>query len=318
MGSDSDDIVSLPSPPPPRPAARKAAIETALRKFDGVEEPVTARPARQRARRIQWATLNRRPAGALMAAAIIAVVFIPAIEIVMRDRPSEIATEEGAPAVRPAQDAVVEADSANVAAPAQAEEVVAASDEPSPTRPASPSVTRAGVRPGRLSAESDGMVSPPAPVMAAPAPPPLVSAPPPPRPPPPQEAADEGNIVVTGSRVPRRTMESASPLAIVDPYGEFLSRLQAGLRSNDRRAVIGLIGFPLRVNFGGESRTYRSPRDVERDFERIFTRQVRRAVLNQRADTLISRDEGGMIGNGRIWFGPTSADGSIRMREVNP
>src|SRR5688572_28905019 len=38
MGKDSELPVSLPTPPPPRPAARRDAIEMALRKFDGVEE----------------------------------------------------------------------------------------------------------------------------------------------------------------------------------------------------------------------------------------------------------------------------------------
>ena len=98
MGSDSDDIVSLPSPPPSRPAARREAIDAALRKFDGIEEPA-AHSTRQRPRGIAWASLNRRPAGALVAAAIIAVVSIPAIQIALRDRPPEVAEEaaESAP-----------------------------------------------------------------------------------------------------------------------------------------------------------------------------------------------------------------------------
>ena len=42
MAVDSDQTDWLPKPPPPRPARRDAAIETALRKFDGVDEPKAA------------------------------------------------------------------------------------------------------------------------------------------------------------------------------------------------------------------------------------------------------------------------------------
>src|SRR5688500_14011590 len=95
MGQDSDLPVSLPDAPPPRPAARREAIDAALRKFDGIAEP--ARP--QARRRLGWATLHRRPAGALVAAAVVAIVGIPAIQIAIRDTPPPMA-EEAAPADR--------------------------------------------------------------------------------------------------------------------------------------------------------------------------------------------------------------------------
>ena len=38
MAIDSDDLISLPNPPPPRPAARREAIGAALRRFDGIED----------------------------------------------------------------------------------------------------------------------------------------------------------------------------------------------------------------------------------------------------------------------------------------
>lgn len=78
-----------------------------------------------------------------------------------------------------------------------------------------------------------------------------------------------------------------------------------------------LISFPLRVNYKGGSRSYRDARAVERDFDRIFTPQVRRAVLGQKPDQLFTRDIGAMVGEGELWF-DRSAPGEVRIIAVNP
>jgi hypothetical protein len=114
----------------------------------------------------------------------------------------------------------------------------------------------------------------------------------------------------------------ADATATSEAYGEFLSRLQVALRANDRSAIMRLVGLPLRVTIAGEVRIYRSSRDVERDFDRIFTADVRSAMLSLKPYELADRDSGTLKGNGRIWFGCFSkvcaSDRSIRIREVNP
>ena len=85
-------------------------------------------------------------------------------------------------------------------------------------------------------------------------------------------------------------------------YAAFLTDLQAAVRRGDRRAVSGLVRYPLRVNSNGRARFYRSPAAVRRDYALIFTPRVRRAILAQRFEALFGRDEGVMIGNGEIWF----------------
>ena len=94
-------------------------------------------------------------------------------------------------------------------------------------------------------------------------------------------AAESGSVVVTGSRTRRTNLESASPVAVVtaeDAHADFHAKLQSAFRSNDRRAILALVGFPLRVSFGGDVRTYRNRSEVERDFDRIFTANVRESV----------------------------------------
>ncbi|HET8750795.1 MAG TPA: hypothetical protein VFM42_08650, partial [Sphingomicrobium sp.] len=73
MAVEKDDW--LPEPPPPRPARRDAAIEAALRKFDGVEDAAPA--ARERPRR-SWASTHRPQLAVLVSAMLVVVVGIPA------------------------------------------------------------------------------------------------------------------------------------------------------------------------------------------------------------------------------------------------
>ena len=131
-----------------------------------------------------------------------------------------------------------------------------------------------------------------------------------------EEAVTADNIAVTGSRVARPNLESSSPVAVIASEDGFLSQLQTAIRAGDRATILGMIALPLRVNAEGQTLTYRSAQDVKSDFDRIFTNRVKQSVLNQRSDTLRSR--GKMRGTSRIWFGQTSPNGPVRIREVTP
>ena len=163
----------------------------------------------------------------------------------------------------------------------------------------------------------------------APAAPPLPPPPPPPPAPAVEQFAEEATadrIVVTGSRVSQSNLAKRGDAGSVaqwaensgnEAYGAFLERLQSALRANDRSAVTALVALPLRVNIDGQTVTYRSASEFERDFDRIFTLRVRQSVLNQRLETLRSRGSR-MKGTSRLWFGQSSTDGQIRIREVMP
>ena len=321
MAHDGDDMVSLPSPPPPRPATRREAIDAALRKFDGIEDAPARKPQRPR---LGWASLQGRPAGAMVAAAMVAIIGIPAIQIAIRDNPP-VTEESAAPDLAaPGQDAADRSPLAPEAQPTAPTEVLAEkpASPPPPTSEPAPAVTedRLGFAPSR--AERAGIAARAAPSMMAPPPP----APPPPPPAEPQaEASAADNIVVTGSRVSRPNLESASPITVAQPDAvdaptEFLPRLQQAFAANDRHAILGLAGLPLKVNFSGDTRTYRTRGNVDGDFDRIFTAEVRRSVLNLHPDALTTR--GDLTGNGRIWFGcgkrSCASGDTIRIRQVSP
>ena len=326
MAVESDDPIALPKAPPPRPAARKAAIEAALRKFDGTED-APPEPARRPPLWAGWAGMDRRAAGALVTAALIAVVSIPVVLSTVRDTVPPRATpsppsasgqaEVSAKADTPPQpqaDTPLSAEASEGPVASQASEQPKR-DQPAEAEVVAPSVAKS-VQTGNIAAER-GMSQADSLPMAAAAPPP----PPPPPPPAPapereEEALSADNIVVTGSRVSRRNLESSSPVAVIGSEDEFLSQLQTAIRANDRASVIALVSLPLRVRADGQTLTYRSARDVETDFDRIFTNRVKQSVLNQRPDTLRSR--GKMRGTSRVWFGQTSPNGPVRIREVTP
>ena len=334
MAVDGDGSM-LPKPPPPRPAARQAAVEAALRKFDGSEELSTGSKERKRPLR-GWTVMGRRPAGALVAAALIAVIGIPAAMIAIRDQTIAPRADEPA-AAQPEQNTVAETNPPPAAMQPEPAGQPIAAEPPNLSKPSAsepmPLAPVANTSPSDALEAFDQAPAPMAAPAAAPPPPPA----PPPAPPAPQvaEEAESNEIVLTGSRVARsdvqkqrekreRAASSASPLAIIDANGEFLSRLQSAVRANDRRAVARLVGLPLRVNFDAGPKTYSDRKSVERDYDRIFTPRVRQAILNQKADDLFTNYKGAMVGAGEVWFDASCANtscsrrGPVRIRTVNP
>ncbi len=332
MAEEGDPIVSLPPPPPPRPSARRQAIEAALSRFDGTEPA----PARQKSRGFQWPRLQGRPAGALVAATLIAVIAIPVVQIAVREKPPSevIGVEPPAPATPsgPSAQPPAAADrSPDHAAPESIADKAGPSLDSLARKAPAAAEQPLGLAPAAREEKAQVAAAAPSAMVAAP------PAPPPPPPPPatPRRAPAEpeaqaeaemadtsDNIVVTGSRIERRNLASAAPVTVIDPYGEFLSRLQSAFAAIDRRAILRLVGFPLRVDFDGEARTYRSAGDVERDFDRIFTPRVRAAALELGRLDSAAADGSRLRGNARIRFGCGSrrclSGDAVRIREVTP
>src|SRR5690349_17632741 len=92
MAVEQDQLGWVPEPPPPRPARRDAAIESALRLFDGVDE---ARPDVGKQPRRSWAQSHRPQLAMAASLLLVAFVGIPAALIGLRNQPS--ASEHAAP-----------------------------------------------------------------------------------------------------------------------------------------------------------------------------------------------------------------------------
>ena len=66
------DAPLVPDPPPPRPARRDAAIDAAMRRFDGVEDPPRTAPDRPRR---SWA--GRPQLAWAMTAGLVVIIGLP-------------------------------------------------------------------------------------------------------------------------------------------------------------------------------------------------------------------------------------------------
>ncbi|HEY4071110.1 MAG TPA: hypothetical protein VGM04_06080 [Sphingomicrobium sp.] len=331
MAVEKDQSAWLPEPPPPRPARRDAAIETALRRFDGVED---AAPAEGQEPRRSWASTHRPAFAVLVSAMLLVVVGIPAAMIGIRNTPPPTASSP---------QAAVPHDTGSADLPThEAQPPSATQAPPSKSAPAAPALPEVEAKPApaeRVAAPNKAAreVASPALQMEAQEAPMAAAAPPAPAPPPPppspsaargeRAAGASDNVVVTGSRVQNRALAAPNAFEAKNPaqhYAPFLSRLQAAVKATDRPALLRLIDFPLRVNFVGGARTYRDAASVQRDFDRIFTAKVRGAVLRQRPDKLFVRDQGAMVGDGELWFRETcnnsacSPPGPVRIVAVNP
>lgn len=328
-----DDSSLLPKPPPPRPARREAVIETALRRFDGAEEPSTG--GRQSVKPPSGWT--RHPQfGLAMSAALVAVIGIPATVIGIRNDDSgsrQEAAEPPPPITEFGRDSV----------PAQ----TAAESPPQPDRAAE----ALSPAPGKRLDRESSTTLPVADVSDSFAASPVAAVVPPPSPapaPPIQQKSEpaEGQVMVTGSRIQAPSLSSdsldlgraegvrerrageapAAPDSVSKDrsYRTFLTRLQAAVRADDRDAVTGLIAYPLRVNSAGRAASYPDARSVRADFDRIFTPRVKHAILNQRVERVSLGDHGVMIGTGAVWFGHVCANsacsppGPVRITAVNP
>src|SRR6476619_1401009 len=92
MAVDKDQTAWLPEPPPPRPARRDAAIDAALRKFEGVDEG--ALPAGQRPRP-SWTRAHRTQLSMALSAFLLVLIGIPAAWIGVGQPPVLVAHETG-------------------------------------------------------------------------------------------------------------------------------------------------------------------------------------------------------------------------------
>ena len=100
----------------------------------------------------------------------------------------------------------------------------------------------------------------------------------------------------------------------------FLQQLQQAVAANNKAAVASLVHYPLRINRARVDK--HDANDIHtkhtllimnssafiRQYQRIITPTVKRAILKQLPETLFVNSQGVMLGGGQVWLYPKSQD----------
>lgn len=210
---DEDLTRSIPDAPPPRPAARDAAIAAAIARFDGLPPPSDARAARPRGR----VNRGRSWSGAAGALASVALVVAVALPVALR-QPDR---EEVASPIRQSRDVVDPDPPAEIARPDRAADPQPARAAPTSRPGEDVSVTSRASRPDVPATAFDE----PTAEAAAPA----LSAPPPPTSPPPAPASAAELALVPPSAVARRAEPAGEDVVVTG------ARIQQRFQATKRR-----------------------------------------------------------------------------------
>ena len=85
-------------------------------------------------------------------------------------------------------------------------------------------------------------------------------------------------------------------------YLAFFQELKGSVVRGDKRAIAGLLHYPLDV-FDGRRRTVvRSPAQFRKRYHEIFNENVIQAVKSQEPDALFANWQGVKVGSGQVWF----------------
>ena len=94
------------------------------------------------------------------------------------------------------------------------------------------------------------------------------------------------------------------------------------VQRDDRRAAAGLIRYPIRVDTTAGLRRYTAAEQLLADYERIFTPGYRQAIAQGLPRNMFVRDQGAMLGDGQVWFGPdgrvTTLNTALRVPPPEP
>lgn len=88
-----------------------------------------------------------------------------------------------------------------------------------------------------------------------------------------------------------------------DKFNEFFGNVRKAVANGNKEQVADAVLYPLRVNENGSSRSYKDKTEFLAAYDQIMTDPVKKALADQKLNTLFVNDQGVMVGNGEIWFG---------------
>ncbi|MET4680086.1 hypothetical protein [Stenotrophomonas rhizophila] len=96
-------------------------------------------------------------------------------------------------------------------------------------------------------------------------------------------------------------------------YETVFNAFQKAVNGGDRAAVVEEVRFPLNIANGAR---ITGPGEFQRNYERILTPAVRKAIAAQTFDDVMVNQQGVMIGDGQVWLNGTCLDQACSRTEV--
>ena len=100
-----------------------------------------------------------------------------------------------------------------------------------------------------------------------------------------------------------------------DEARQFLAILKQNLEGSEHLAIVKMVRLPLKIH-SGSKHTYRDPDSLVRDFDKVFTQQVRDAIIKASYENLFINSQGVMLGDGAVWFDKQA--GTVQIKAINP
>jgi len=96
-------------------------------------------------------------------------------------------------------------------------------------------------------------------------------------------------------------------------YEAVFNAFQKAVNGGDHAAVVEEVRFPLNIANGAK---ITGPGEFQRNYERILTPAVRKAIAAQKFDDVMVNQQGVMIGDGQVWLNGTCLDQACSRTEV--
>ncbi|BAU28049.1 hypothetical protein DFP93_101125 [Aneurinibacillus soli] len=84
-------------------------------------------------------------------------------------------------------------------------------------------------------------------------------------------------------------------------FEAFFVKFQTLVAKGDKKGVADYMKYPVVVN--GKKTTNRTKKQFIKNYDKIFTPKVKKALADQKVEDLFVNAQGVMVGDGEIWFG---------------
>ncbi|WCN39435.1 hypothetical protein [Aneurinibacillus uraniidurans] len=84
-------------------------------------------------------------------------------------------------------------------------------------------------------------------------------------------------------------------------FEAFFVKFQTLVAEGDKKEVANYMKYPVVVN--GKETANQTKKQFIKNYDKIFTPKVKKALANQKVENLFVNAQGVMVGDGEIWFG---------------